>query len=174
MSRRKHSKRHNEQVELDITTFLNLMVVLIPFLLITAVFSRITIQELNLPEAGGGPSTDKPVVTIEVIVRKDKVQLSNGKQITATIEKQDGKYDLRTLSRHLLELKRQYSEKEDATILVEPDIEYEDVIHVMDAVKVAELDTPKQSTEPAAGQGGDQEETEKVVLFPKLSLGDAP
>ena len=30
------------------TTFLNLMVVLVPFLLITAVFSRITILELNL------------------------------------------------------------------------------------------------------------------------------
>lgn len=174
MSRRNHHKRNNEQVELDITTFLNLMVVLIPFLLITAVFSRITIQELNLPEAGGGPSNDKPVVTIEVIVRKDKVQLSNGKQITATIEKKDDKYDLRTLSKLLLELKRQYSEKEDATILVEPDIEYEDVIHVMDAVKVAELDSPKQNAGQAAGQEGAQQETEKVVLFPKLSLGDAP
>ena len=176
MSRRNHSKRHNEQVELDITTFLNLMVVLIPFLLITAVFSRITIQELNLPEASGGAKTDEPLVTIEVIVRKDKLQLSNGKQITATIGKTDDKYDLRTLSKHLLELKRQHSKKEDATILVEPDIEYEDVIHVMDAVKVAELDSPQQGAEQAqaAGQGANQEETEKVVLFPKLSLGDAP
>jgi hypothetical protein len=33
------------------TTFLNLMVVLIPFLLISAVFSRITIVELSLPSA---------------------------------------------------------------------------------------------------------------------------
>jgi biopolymer transport protein ExbD len=163
MSRRHHYKRGDEQVELDITTFLNLMVVLIPFLLVTAVFSRITIQELNLPsEAAGGAKPDKPLVTIEVIVRKDKLQLSDGKRITATINKSEGKYDIKKLSENLLELKGKYSEKEDATILVEPDIEYEDVIHVMDAVKVAEV---KQSG---------LEEVQRLPLFPKLSLGDAP
>ena len=36
-----------QPTELDMTTFLNLMVVLVPFLLITAVFSRITIVELE-------------------------------------------------------------------------------------------------------------------------------
>ncbi|HEY9148179.1 MAG TPA: biopolymer transporter ExbD [Gammaproteobacteria bacterium] len=163
MSRRHHYKRNDDQVELDITTFLNLMVVLIPFLLITAVFSRITIQELNLPtEAAGGEKPDKPLVTIEVIVRQDNLQLSDGKRITATIPKKDDKYDIATLSQHLLELKGQYEEKEDATLLIEPDIEYEDVIHVMDAVKVAEV---KQEGE---------EEDQKIVLFPQLSLGDAP
>jgi biopolymer transport protein ExbD len=163
MARRHHYKRNDEQVELDITTFLNLMVVLIPFLLITAVFSRITIQELNLPsQAAGGEKPDEPLVTIEVIVRQDKLQLSDGKKITATIPKKEGKYDIATLSSHLLQLKGQHSKKEDATILVEPEIEYEDVIHVMDAVKVAEVREPEQ------------EEEQKVVLFPKLSLGDAP
>jgi len=163
MSRRHHYKRGDEQVELDITTFLNLMVVLIPFLLVTAVFSRITIQELNLPtQAAGGATPDKPLVTIEVIVRKDKLQLTDGKRITATIDKVDGKYNIKQLSEQLLELKGKYSDKQDATILVEPDIEYEDVIHVMDAVKIAEV---KQ-----AGS----EELQRISLFPQLSLGDAP
>lgn len=164
MSRRHSAKRGSEQVELDITTFLNLMVVLIPFLLVTAVFSRITIQELNLPEAAAGGNTpDKPLVTIEVIVRKDKVQISDGKSITDTIPKrEDGKYDIKSLSEKLLALKGRYEEKQDATILAEPDIEYEDLIHVMDAIKVAEV---KQEG---------IEELQKVILFPQLSLGDAP
>lgn len=164
MSKRHHYKRGDEQVELDITTFLNLMVVLIPFLLVTAVFSRITIQELNLPtEAAGGAQPDKPLVTIEVIIRKDKLQITDGSRITATINKlEDGKYDIKKLSSHLLELKGKYEEKQDATILVESDIEYEDIIHVMDAVKVAEV------------QQEGVEEAQKVVLFPQLSLGDAP
>jgi biopolymer transport protein ExbD len=39
MAKRHHYKRRmKESPELDITTFLNLMVVLIPFLLISAVF----------------------------------------------------------------------------------------------------------------------------------------
>ncbi|NIO40724.1 MAG: biopolymer transporter ExbD, partial [Burkholderiales bacterium] len=36
--------------ELDITAFMNLMVVLVPFLLITAVFSRMTVLDLTLPQ----------------------------------------------------------------------------------------------------------------------------
>jgi biopolymer transport protein ExbD len=163
---RRHHYKSNEQVELDITTFLNLMVVLIPFLLITAVFSRITIQELNLPtEAAGGAKPDKPLVTIEVVVRKELLQLTDGQRITATINKVEGKHDIKALSKHLMELKGKYEKKEDATILVEPDIEYEDIIHVMDAVKVAEVREPGQP---------EQEEVQKIILFPKLSLGDAP
>ena len=46
MARRHHYKRRSKDApELDVTTFLNLMVVLVPFLLITAVFSRLTIVE---------------------------------------------------------------------------------------------------------------------------------
>ena len=139
------------------------MVVLIPFLLVTAVFSRITIQELNLPSAAaGGENPDKPVVTIEVIVRQDKLQLGDGKRITATIPLREGKHDIRKLSEHLLSLKGEHAQKEDATILIEPDVEYEDLIHIMDAVKVAEV---KQA---------EVDEVQKVVLFPQISLGDAP
>ncbi len=162
MSRLNRHREEKETPELDITTFLNLMVVLIPFLLITAVFSRITIMELNLPTAAGGPVSDKPVVTIEVIIRKTSLQIGDGKRVVLSIPKAGDKYDLRKLSDHLRSLKATYSEKEDATVLTEPDIQYEDLIHVMDAVRSAEVK-----------QDG-QEEVQKVVLFPAISLGDAP
>lgn len=163
MARLHHYKRNKEDPELDVTTFLNLMVVLIPFLLVTAVFSRITVQELNLPAAaGGGPVLDKPLVTIEVIVRKDSLEIGDGKSVVAAIPKVEEQYDLKKLSELLMRLKDEYSEKEDATILIEPDIEYEDVIHVMDAIKRADIKQPGQ------------EEVQKIVLFPELSIGDAP
>lgn len=163
MSRTHHYKRQKETPELDITTFLNLMVVLIPFLLVTAVFSRITIQELDLPEsAAGGSTPDKPVVTIEVIVREKGLEIADGKRVVMTIPRKEGKQDLQKLSEALLAIKRQYTDKEDATILIEPDITYEELIHVMDAVKVAEMPVP------------DSEEKEKYALFPELSIGDAP
>lgn len=140
------------------------MVVLIPFLLVTAVFSRITIQELNLPtEAAGGAKQDRPQIAIEVIVRKGKMQLSNGSKITATIKNsKDGKYDIKSLSRRLLALKGKHQDINEATLLIEPNIEYEDLIHVMDAVKVAEV------------KRKDSEEVDRVILFPQISLGDAP
>lgn len=156
-------RRQQETPELDITTFLNLMVVLIPFLLVTAVFSRITIQELNMPEAAaGGRTPDKPVVTIEVIVRQAGLEIADGKRVVMTIPRKGESQDFEELSRALLDLKREYSEKEDATILIEPDITYEELIHVMDAVKVAEL------------PGEEDGERKKYALFPELSIGEAP
>jgi biopolymer transport protein ExbD len=160
--REHHYKRHKETPELDVTTFLNLMVVLIPFLLITAVFSRITIMELNLPTAAGGAAANKPVVTIEVIVRKNVLQIGNGGGVVETIPNVDGKYDLKTLSERLRGLKSRYADKDDATVLIEPDIDYEDMIHVMDAVRVYEV------------RRGDQQEVQKVALFPAISIGEAP
>jgi biopolymer transport protein ExbD len=162
MGRKHHYKtKTKEPPELDITTFLNLMVVLVPFLLITAVFSRITIMELDIP-AGNSGADNKPKVTIEVIVRKDKLELGNGQGVIARLANVNGKYDLDKLSGYLQKIKGNYPDKTDATILIEPDIEYDYMIKVMDAVRVAEL--PQE----------DSEEPLKVALFPDMSLGEAP
>ena len=69
------------------TTFLNLMVVLVPFLLITAVFSRITIVELSLPSSDRVPWRNEPSFRVEVVVRDDGLELTNGTDIIAAIPK---------------------------------------------------------------------------------------
>jgi len=163
MARRKHHYRNKskEPPEMDITTFLNLMVVLVPFLLITAVFSRITILELNIPTGASGNS-DKPQVTIEVIIRKDKLEIGNGKGVVARIQNQEDKYDIAKLSDYLQKIKGNYPDKTDATILIEPDIKYNYMVHIMDAVRSAELRQPGAV------------EITKVALFPDISLGEAP
>ena len=156
-------RRKHKEVELEVTTFLNLMVVLIPFLLLTAVFTKITIQELDLPtQAGGSTAPLKPPVVIEVIVRKNVLQIGDGKIVIETIAKNGSKYDYKKLSEKLLELKDKNKDKDDVAILMEPDIEYETVIGVMDAVKTAMI----------YKEG--QEKLERVTLFPQVSIGDAP
>ena len=157
--RRRVSK---EPPELDITTFLNLMVVLIPFLLISAVFSRVAIMELSVPTGAGGGASAKPNFTIEVIVRKAGLELANGSQVVAALPKKDGMYDFKTLSKMLIRLKGDYPKKEDATVLMEPDIEYDYLIQVMDLVRSTEVKE----------EGSD--EVQRVSLFPSISIGDAP
>jgi hypothetical protein len=66
------------------------------------------------------------------------------------------------LSEILRRLKAQYPEKEDATILTEPKIEYDYLIQIMDAVRSAEIRTPGSAA------------VQRAVLFPKVSIGDAP
>lgn len=173
--KRKHKKVAPQVQDLDVTPFLNLMVVLIPFLLATAVFSQVAIQELNLPQAAaGGATPDTPLVTIEVMVRKSSLEIGNGKAITVTIPNKDDKHDLETLSLELRMLKERYQDKEDINVLIEPNIRYSDVIAVMDAVK-AWL-PPKADAEAGAeaGQGVAVSSAEPFVLFPAISIGDAP
>jgi biopolymer transport protein ExbD len=149
-------------MELDVTTFLNLMVVLVPFLLITAVFSRITIVELNLPSAAGGPSADAPAFRVEVVVREDGLEVSNGTRTIAAIPNVEGDYDLATLSDRMVELKRSYSAIETASVLLEPQIPYDYLIRVMDVVRSVEV--PSE----------DNEEIQLAALFPNISIGEAP
>ena len=163
MSRKRHYRRPDKETpEMDITTFLNLMVVLVPFLLITAVFSRITILELNLPTAAGSSAPTKIKLAIEVIVREKGLEIGNGSRVVARFPKVEEAHDFASLSKHLLEIKRNYPDKTDATVLMEPDIEYELLVHVMDAMRVAEF--PQ----------GDDGLMEKFELFPDISIGDAP
>ena len=162
MNRRHSQRRTKETPDLDITTFLNLMVVLIPFLLISAVFSRVTILELSVPTSSGGAASAKPNFSIEVIVREAGLELANGSRVEAAIPRKDGQYDLKKLSELLVRLKGTYPEKEDATVLMEPGIEYDHLIQVMDVVRGAEV--------RVAGS----EEVQKVALFPEISIGDAP
>ena len=163
MNRRNRIKRRKQVTgELDVTTFLNLMVVLIPFLLISAVFSRVTIIELSVPTSAGGTESNAPNFSIEVIVRKTGLEIANGSYVEAAIPKKDDQYDMEMLSEMLMRLKAQYPEKEDATILMEPDIAYDYLIQVMDAVRGVEIREDKG------------EEAKRVVLFPDISIGDAP
>ena len=163
MTKRRHYRRRTSgPPDLDMTTFLNLMVVLVPFLLIGAVFSRITIVELNLPSSASTAGPDEPSFRIEVIVREGGLELTDGAAVLARIPKVDEEYDLETLSEHVLSLKRRYPESDDASVLLEPNIEYDYLIQVMDAVRSAEL--PK----------GDDEEITRLALFTNVSIGDAP
>lgn len=166
MARRR--MRQKEPAETDIMELLNLtpmmdvFTVLVVFLLITAVFTSITIMELSVPTSAGGSAATTPNFAIEVIVRKAGLEIANGSSVEAAIPLKGGKYDLEKLSELLRSLKASYPQKEDATVLMEPKVEYDHLIQVMDAVRSAEV-----------RREGDSE-VAKVILFPKISIGDAP
>lgn len=164
MARRHHYRRRTKEAahELDVTTFLNLMVVLVPFLLITAVFSRLAIVELNLPSSSGGSASTERGFRPEVIVRETQIEVGNGAAIVATIPNVDNEYDFAALSDYMIDLKDQYPEQNAASVLVESQIPYDYLIQAMDVVRSAELEI------------GDTEEYELYALFSEIAVGDAP
>ena len=175
--------------------------VLVPFLLLTAVFSRINILELTLPSVAKAATPADPKFRLEVIVRKIGLELTNGQVLIAAIPNVDGAYDLATLSQMVVALKRDYPDANEASVLLEPEIEYDHLIQVMDVVRSAEVASDSAvatavaldpgslesvgsagsaATPPAASlpPGPDAVETAKrpvrVALFTEISVGDAP
>ena len=162
--RRSRSNRRHEAVELNITAFMNLMVILVPFLLITAVFSQVAILELNLPTSQNEVVEDQePEFQLEITVREDIIDVGDRTTgLLTRIESTDDGYDLEELSEFLGDVKERFPEKIDATLLLEPDISYEVLVSVMDTVRLKE------------NFDEDTQRVTKSELFPEIAIGDAP
>lgn len=164
MKRRWRKQHLSQPAEVNITAFMNLMVILVPFLLITAVFSRIAILELNLPTPGNpalASTDDKEQLHLEVILRQNVIEIGDRKRGTLQLVtvRDDGSH-LKEVSVVLQQIKARVPEKNDITLLLEQDIPYQRLVAMMDTLRVARLER---------GQ-----ETVNAELFPAISIGDAP
>jgi len=164
MSVRKRMRRaHRDAPELNITAFMNLMVVLVPFLLISAVFSQMTVLELNLPPDTNAKQNknQKKERNFEVIVRKDSLTVADTLGGTIKkINKINGEHDFKSLSMLLKKVKSKFPTKQNISILLETDIKYEVLVTTMDTVRVVD-----------AVESGS---VVKKELFPLIAIGDAP
>jgi len=164
MSRR-HGRRarYPENVELDITAFMNLMVILVPFLLITAVFTHLTVLDINLPTHSQSNDSTKNKKTFEINViigKKYFVVSDNRNRIIKKIKTYTTGGHFKILNNVLKQIKSSYPEKTNITILSQQNSSYESLIKTMDSVRVFN-----------AVENG---ELIQVELFPNISIGDAP
>ena len=156
-----------KDAELDITSFMNLMIVLVPVLLMMMVFSRITVLELSLPELG--EASEQPIDVedqrLELVVRAESIAVyyPQGYLVKEIVTTEQG-YDYAALQMVLRQVKQtllnKNIEKKAATLLLEENIPYE--------VIVALMDTTRSYQDVLIASVVDAE------LFPEISLGDAP
>jgi biopolymer transport protein ExbD len=166
-NRRGGRRQNDDTAELNITAFMNLMVILVPFLLITAVFSRLAILELNLPGSSTEPvEPQDQVFQLEVIVRSDKIEVADRNQgLLGIYPKAEDGYDFDAVGEKLAQLKARYPDKTDASILLEQEIPYDTLVQIMDTVRI--------SVEIEVGED-DVRTLVRSDLFPDISIGDAP
>ncbi len=186
MRRLRH--RQQEDAELNITAFMNLMIVLVPVLLMTMVFSHITVLGLTLPDAASSPDTPEEDQHLELVVRDTELQVyyprgyllkrieqievvpEEGEELIPVVNPETGdpelpmQHDYELLADVLQEVKRLLKEKEidkrDITILSQEDTDYQTIVSLMDASRSFKA--------VVAGSVVNAE------LFPEVSLGDAP
>src|ERR1700751_4888770 len=158
---RKLERHSRKPAELLLVPMIDIFTVLVTFLLMTAVFSRTVILQLNLPAAQTEFREPPPGLQLEVMVRKDLLQVADrntGPLATLPNTPEGPNYD--GLTEYLKRVKAKFPEKTDASILLEPDTTYDTVIQVMDRVGVFEV---KEGLN-----------TVQAELFPDISMGDAP
>lgn len=157
--------RHHDDAELNITSFMNLMIVLVPVLLLSLTFTQIRVHNINLPDlTGGSTSSDASQSQLEVLVSNKGFKIyyptkNLVKEIPAISTPQGQALDFVLLGEVMQELKKQLSTKKDVLILSSANLSYQSLVSTMDAVK-------SYKTVVAAS-------LVEVELFPEISLGDA-
>jgi biopolymer transport protein ExbD len=152
-----------EAAHLEITAFINLIVVLVPFLLSTAVFTRLSVIDLALPAQTNGQLEQLKAedLKLEIVVRADALEV--GDRIGGLIQRIPSTAtgpDVRALQTLMQQIKTKFPDKADATVLAEPNTPYDTLVRVMDVVRAGHL-----------AQG---DKLVKAELFPNISIGDAP
>ena len=133
------SRGRNTNVDLNLVPFIDLMSVLITFLLISAVWTQVSMIQLGASFAS--PKDDlqqdfKPPPLEDLVFRLDVV--ANGYVVkigteTKPIPKVNNEYNAEALIAELTKIKMKYPEKAGVKIAISDDIQYEHVITVMDA-----------------------------------------
>jgi biopolymer transport protein ExbD len=141
----------HQPAELEVTAFINLIVVLVPFLLSTAVFTKLSVLELTLP-AAAAPELEQlkaEDLQLEIVLRPDALEV--GDRLGGLIQRIPGTAtgpDTKALQTLMQGIKARFPDETEASVLAEPDTPYEHIVQVMDASRSAS--------------------------FPAVAVGDAP
>lgn len=157
---RRHHARHRGG-DLNVIPMIDMMVILVFFLIFTAVFSKTSILELNLP-AGDASVPELPEgLHLEVIVRDGAIDVADrATGVLRSLPRAAAGYDLQGLAEYLKVVKAKFPDEQDVTILLDPAIPYDVLVQVMDTVRIYEV----------PGSSG----WARVELFPNIAVGDAP
>jgi biopolymer transport protein ExbD len=157
---RNHAK-YKGRNDLNIVPMIDMMVILVFFLLFTAVFSHTNVLELNLPAPNSSVPELPKGLNLEVIVRQNSIEVADRNSgVLKTLQKVDGEYDYNGLSVFLRDVKARYPTVLAASVLLEENIPYDVLVQTMDNVRV---------WQNRVGVG-----LQNVELFPDISVGDAP
>ncbi len=158
--KRKH-RRLKHEADLDITAFMNLMIVLVPILLINMIFAHTSVLELNFPTQNTQESVEDELIQLQVMILPEKLVVADNKGgVIKQIDSINANYDYATLGEVMKELKSRIPEKQDITIMAMKKTSYQTLVSVMDKVR----------SYPAVVAGS----VVHAELFPEISIADAP
>lgn len=167
MSRQSRNRKRRakvEEVDLNITPFMNLMIVLVPVLLLSMVFTHVRVHEIQLPELSQRIAEQTETKDLELTINEDGFALFfPAGQLLKALPAQNG-LPFDELQNYLKLVKATFQEKNidksEITVMPSPTTDYQTLIQTLDAVKFI----------PQTVEG----EAVLAALFPNVSLGSSP
>ncbi|HHL71045.1 MAG TPA: biopolymer transporter ExbD [Bacteroidetes bacterium] len=138
--KRSTGRASGEGDDVNITPVMNLFLVLIPFLLLTAEFVRIAVLELNLPSTAQSSvsnkkENDKKLIIILLGIDDKGFTLKVPRLRIAPIPKKGEQFQYEKLAAALKQIKGRYPDTEEITIQPVDEISYQTIVNVMDACR---------------------------------------
>jgi biopolymer transport protein ExbD len=150
--RRKTQTREVVHGDVDLTPIMCLFIILVPLLLVSAVFERLSALQVHLPEASTLEETEKAkekpsgIVELRLLIQETSLALEGTlshdpsgeeKEIYEDVRYDfpiDGdRYDLEKLQQSLRDLKQAYPRHEEIVFLVDDKVSYDVIVQAMDA-----------------------------------------
>lgn len=164
---RRRRRINTQEAELDITSFMNLMIVLVPVLLLSLVFSQVRILNLQLPVTAQmqNQQAENELKALELVINSAGFVLNYPSgTLLKKFEKTEQGYNFPLLSKYLQDLKLTFQqnniEKKDILILLAQEVDYQTIVSAMDTVRSFKTVVAANLVD--------------AELFPQISLGDAP
>jgi biopolymer transport protein ExbD len=147
---------------INLVPMIDILTVLVLYLLVGTIFKQFTVLELALPgPAQAVPAEERPPLDLKVVLREARLEVHDRNGAVRVLDNATaGAYDTAALGALLAEIKRLNAHEEAVTLLLEPDVKYDALVQVMDAVR--------------AFPAGSAELTQGVPMFPAIAIGDAP
>ncbi len=141
-SMQRRLRGHADETDVNLTAVMNIFLILIPFLLLTATFMRIAVLELTLPSVDRSnrqATAQKPqsVVLNILQIDEDGFKLNSPNLKFAKVAKANDEFNWATLTDQLERVKEKYPDTEDIIISPADAIRYKTIITVMDHCREA-------------------------------------
>ena len=135
-----------QEVDLDTTPIMNVMIILIPFLASVAVYIQLSVLNMSLPpnvNAGLDASAGKPRLKLTVVVHPSWIGVTYGEKLLDSLAvSADSAYPISPLLAQL-KLRREEAEIKDEIIIAVTDpVRFKDVVDIMDACRGAGFSRP--------------------------------
>lgn len=160
----KYKYKGTDNADLDVTSFMNLMIVLVPVLLITLTFTQTSVLDIHLPELTGGVANSESTQSQLVVkIQSDgfRVYFPDDvlvKEVPLLEAAEEPAHDYAQLSKVMQQVKVELGDRRSILVLSEPAVDYQSLVSTMNAVRSYKTVLVASVVE--------------IELFPEISLGD--